>query len=354
VVRGGRLYVTSFEVHALDIATGRRQFKTRDVAWTMDLADGRIHGSDGPGLYALDAGDGTDLWRTTVDGWIYAVRADAGTVVTALRGGTVQAWDAATGAPRWERRGAQTGFETPECGPVVLGGTVHYHGGGRLFALDAVTGAERWAYPALDGAGPSAMPTRPVPGEDGVLYVAAGTRVAALDAATGRERWRFDTPAVVFAPPTRAPGGGLYVVDYLGTVYSLDPADGRERWRVATQQRQSLEPVLVADGTVLLGAGPFLYTLDAVTGAPRWRFAAHDEIVGSPVAADGRVHFGSKDRCLYTVDAAGGQLRWKLETGGEITGSPVAVGGVVYASSKDRCVYALDAAKGTGSTRAAR
>ncbi|GAA2301725.1 hypothetical protein SVIO_023930 [Streptomyces violaceusniger] len=32
VVAGNLLYVTSFEVHALDVVTGRRQFKTRDVA----------------------------------------------------------------------------------------------------------------------------------------------------------------------------------------------------------------------------------------------------------------------------------------------------------------------------------
>ncbi|GGP48628.1 hypothetical protein GCM10010247_21600 [Streptomyces calvus] len=50
-VDGDLVYVTSFEVHALDVATGRRRFKTRDVAWSMAVADGRIHASDGPTLY---------------------------------------------------------------------------------------------------------------------------------------------------------------------------------------------------------------------------------------------------------------------------------------------------------------
>lgn len=348
VVSGGRLYVTSFEVHALDVATGRRQFKTRDVAWTMAVSEGRIHGSDGPSLYALDAADGTERWRTGVDGWIYSLRAEAGTVVTGTRGGGVQVWDAASGRLRWERGGAQTEFETPESGPSVTGGVVYFHGGGRLHALDVETGAERWSYPTGDG---GAMPTRPVV-EDGSVFATAGNRVLALDARSGAERWRFDAPAVMFGPPAYVPGpgvsgGGVYIADYLGTVYALDPADGRDRWRVATEQRQSVEPVLVAGGSVMLGAGSALYTLDAVSGTPKWRFAAQGEIVGSPVVADGRVHFGSKDHCLYTVDAGGGQLRWKLETGGEITGSPVVSDGVVYASSKDRCVYALNAVKGT-------
>jgi outer membrane protein assembly factor BamB len=354
VVTGGLLYVTSFEVHALDVASGRRQFKTREVAWTMTVADGRIHASDGPGLFALGAADGADRWRTAIDGWMYAVRAEGGTVVTGTRGGGVQSWDAARGTLRWERGGAQTEFESPDSGPAVVGGTVYYQGGGLLHAVDAVSGAEAWAYPLGEPGAAGAVPTRPVVA-DGVLYLTAGTTVLALDARTGAERWHFEAPAVMFAPPAYVPGpgvsgGGIYATDHLGTVYALDPADGRDRWRVATEPRQSVEPVVVSGGAVHLAAGSAVYTLDAVTGAPRWRFAAQGEIVGSPAIADGRVHFGSKDHCLYTVDAQGGQLRWRLETGGEITGSPVVSDGVVYACSKDRCVYALDAAKGTGAT----
>ena len=354
VVDNGLLYVTSFEVHALDVASGRRQFKTRDVAWTMAVSGGRIHASDGPSLFALDAADGTERWRTAIDGWVYSVGAGAGTVVTGTRGGGVQAWDAGRGTLRWERTGAQTEFESPGAGPAVEDRVVYYQGGGLLHAVDAMSGAELWSYPVGDPGTAGSVVTRPVVA-DGVVHLTSGTRVLALDARGGSERWHFEAPAVMFAPPAHVPGpgasgGGVYVTDHLGTVYALDPADGRDRWRVATEPRQSLEPVVVAAGGVHLGAGSALYTLDAVSGAPRWRFAAQGEIVGSPAVADGRVHFGSKDRCLYTVDAQGGQLRWRLETGGEITGSPVAAKGVVYACSKDRCVYALDAAKGTGAT----
>ncbi|MBB4894636.1 outer membrane protein assembly factor BamB/tRNA A-37 threonylcarbamoyl transferase component Bud32 [Streptomyces olivoverticillatus] len=355
VVDGELLYVTSFEVHALDVASGRRQFKTRDVAWAMAVADGRIHASDGPTLYALDASDGTERCRLSTDGWVYSLKADCGTVVTGTRGGGVQAWEAANGELLWEMSGAQTDFETPDCGPVVHDGTVYVWADARLRALEARTGVERWSYPVGDAAACGGVPVRLLTAPDGAVYVAAGTRVLAIDVARGDVRWRFEAPAVFLSPPAYAPGpavtgGGVYIADYLGTVYALDAATGRDRWRIATEARQSREPVLVSAGAVHLGSGGALYTLDAVTGTPKWRFAAGGDIVGSPVVADGRVHFGSADHCLYTVDAAGGQLRWKLATGGEITGSPVATGGVVYACSKDRCVYALDAAKGTGLT----
>ncbi|MEU1374486.1 PQQ-binding-like beta-propeller repeat protein [Streptomyces triculaminicus] len=356
VVSGDLLYVTSFEVHALDVASGRRQFKTRDVAWAMAVADGRIHASDGPTLYALDSADGTERWRLATDGWVYSLKADRGTVVTGTRGGGVQAWEAANGELLWEMSGAQTDFETPDCGPVVHDGTVYVWADARLRALEARTGVERWSYPVGDTAACGGVPVRLLQAPDGVVYVAAGTRVLAIDVARGDVRWRFEAPAVFLSAPAFASGpavtgGGVYIADYLGTVYALDATTGRDRWRIATEARQSTEPVLVSAGAVHLGSGSALYTLDAVTGTPRWRFAAGGEIVGAPVVADGRVHFGSADHCLYTVDAAGGQLRWKLATGGEITGSPVAAAGVVYACSKDRCVYALDAAKGTGLSR---
>ncbi|WP_215456231.1 PQQ-binding-like beta-propeller repeat protein [Streptomyces sp. ATCC 21386] len=355
-VAGDLVYVTSFEVHALDVATGRRRFKTRDVAWSMAVADGRIHASDGPTLFALDAREGADLWRLSTEAWVYSLKADRGTVVTATRGGGVQGWEASNGQKLWELTGAQTDFETPEAGPVVQDGTVYVWKDARLRALEARTGEERWSYPIGDAASCGGVPVRLTPASDGYVYIAAGSRVLAVDIAGGHVRWHFEAPAVFLSAPTFAPGpavtgGGVYLADYLGTVYALDATDGRDRWRIATESRSSLEPVLVAAGHIHVGSGKGLYTLDAVTGTPKWRFQAGGEIVGAPSVAEGRIHFGSTDHLLYTLKADDGRLRWKLATGGEITGSPVVKDGVVYACSKDRCVYALDAEKGTGTAR---
>ncbi|WP_210582591.1 serine/threonine-protein kinase [Streptomyces sp. GESEQ-4] len=357
-VSGDLVYVTSFEVHALDVATGRRRFKTRDVAWSMAVADGRIHASDGPTLYALDAREGADLWRLSTDAWVYSLKADRGTVITGTRGGGVQAWEASNGQKLWEITGAQTDFESPEAGPALYDGTVFVWQDARLRALDARTGDERWSYPIGDAASCGGVPVRVAQAHDGFVYVCAGTRVLAVDVTSGHVRWHFEAPAVFLCPPTFVPGpavagGGVYLADYLGTVYALDATDGRDRWRIATESRASVEPVLVAAGHVHVGSGKGLYTLDAVTGTPKWRFQAGGDVVGSPSVAEGRIHFGSTDHLLYTLKADDGRLRWKLATGGEITGSPVVRDGVVYACSKDRCVYALDAEKGTGTARTA-
>ncbi|MFG2637033.1 PQQ-binding-like beta-propeller repeat protein [Streptomyces sp. NPDC048362] len=357
-VDGDLVYVTSFEVHALDVGTGRRRFKTRDVAWSMAVADGRIHASDGPTLFALDARAGSDLWRLSTEAWVYSLEADHGTVVTGTRGGGVQAWEAVSGQKLWEISGCQTDFESPESGPLVHDGTVYVWQDARLRALEARTGEERWSYPIGDAASCGGVPVRLTPASDGHVYISAGTRVLAVEVASGRVRWHFEAPAVFLSPPAFAPGpavtgGGVYLADYLGTVYALDATDGRDRWRIATEARSSVEPVLVAAGHVHVGSGKGLYTLDAVTGTPKWRFQAGGDVVGAPAVAEGRIHFGSTDHLLYTLKADDGRLRWKLATGGEITGSPVVKDGVVYACSKDRCVYALDAEKGTGTARTA-
>ncbi|GKQ36663.1 PQQ-binding-like beta-propeller repeat protein [Streptomyces sp. A012304] len=357
-VAGDLVYVTSFEVHALDVATGRRRFKTRDVAWSMAVADGRVHASDGPTLFALDAREGNDLWRLPTDAWVYCLKAERGTVVTGTRGGGIQAWEASTGQKLWEVTGCQTDFESPEAGPALHDGVVYVWQDARLRALDARTGDERWSYPIGDTASCGGVPVRVTPAPDGYVYVSAGTRVIAVDVASGMVRWHFEAPAAFLSPPTFVPGpavtgGGVYLADYLGTVYALDATDGRDRWRIATEARSSIEPVLVAAGHVHVGSGKGLYTLDAVTGTPKWRFQSGGDIVGAPVVAEGRIHFGSTDHLLYTLKADDGRLRWKLATGGEITGSPVVRDGVVYACSKDRCVYALDAEKGTGTARTA-
>ncbi|MFC8566623.1 PQQ-binding-like beta-propeller repeat protein [Streptomyces sp. NPDC057245] len=352
------VYVTSFEVHALDVATGRRRFKTRDVAWSMAVADGRVHASDGPTLFALNAREGADLWRVQTDAWVYSLQADRGTVLTATRGGGVQAWEASSGQKLWELTGAQTDFESAEAGAALHDGTAYVWQDARLRALDARTGDERWSYPIGDAASCGGVPVRLTRAPDGYVYVAAGTRVLALEVASGHVRWHFEAPAVFLAPPTFVPGpavtgGGVYLADYLGTVYALDATDGRDRWRIATEARSSTDPVLVAAGHVHVGSGKGLYTLDAVTGTPKWRFQAGGDIVGAPAVAEGRIHFGSTDHLLYTLKSDDGRLRWKLATGGEITGSPVVRDGIVYACSKDRCVYALDAEKGTGTARTA-
>ncbi|WP_441245558.1 serine/threonine-protein kinase [Kitasatospora sp. McL0602] len=340
VVADGTLFVSSFEVHALDIGSGQRRYKTRDVAWALAVDSGRVHAADGPHLYTVDVADGTERWRTSLDGWVYALDAAEGVLCCGTRGGGVQLRSAASGAELWRADDAQQDYENPQSGPALVAGAAYYYGGGRLRCVDPRGGGLRWTFAVGED-----VPSRPVE-RAGVLFVTAGHRVYALDAATGTERWRFEAAVVLFTPPA-LDGTAVYVADYLGTVYALDAATGRDRWRGRTGSRQGAEPVIVAGGAALVAAGDTLHAFDTVSGRERWRYTARGEIVGSPAVGDGLVHLGSRDHSLHTLDLTTGRLRWELGTKGELTGSPVAVGGRVFVGSKDRCVYALDAFYGT-------
>ncbi|ROR43823.1 serine/threonine-protein kinase [Kitasatospora cineracea] len=329
VVADGTLFASSFEVHALDIGSGERRWKTRDVAWALAVDAGRVH-----------AADGTERWRHSLDGWVYSLDAADGVLCCGVRGGGVQLRAAATGAELWRADDAQQEYENPQSGPALIAGSAYYQGGGRLHCVDPLGGGVRWAVP-LGGE----VPSRPVE-RGGVLYVTSGQRVHALDAATGAERWRFDAPVVLFTPPA-VDGRAVYVADYLGTLYALDAATGHGLWRAATASRQGAEPAVVADGAVLLGSGDTLFAFEAAGGRERWRYTTRGDLVGSPAVAEGLVHLGSRDHSLHTLELATGRLRWELGTKGELTGSPVAVGGRVFVGSKDRCVYALDSFYGT-------
>lgn len=356
-VAGDLVYVTSFEVHALDVQTGRRSFKTRDVAWSMAVADGRIHASDGPTLFALDAREGGDLWRLSTDAWVYSLKAERGTVVTGTRGGGVQGWEASTGQKLWQLTGAQTDFESPEAGPALHDGTVYVWQDARLRALDARTGDERWAYPIGDAASCGGVPVRITPpptvrSTSPPAPVSCPSRWrAAGSAGTSRPRpsssARPPSPpdprsrAAASTSPTTSVRSTPSTPPTAATAGASRPSPGRRSNRSSSPPPR---PRRQRQGALHARRG-HRYTQVALPGGRRHR--------GHPAVAEGRIHFGSTDHLLYTLKSDDGRLRWKLATGGEITGAPVVRDGVVYACSKDRCVYALDAEKGTGTARTA-
>lgn len=355
---GGDLYVSSFEVHALDLSTGRRRFKSGTPVWTMRIADDLVHAADGQSLYTFDTGTGEPRWQVTAGGWIYSLSVGRGAVCAGTRGGGVQAWGASDGTPWWRLGDAQASQEFPQTGPEILQDAVFYHvaggGGLELHAIDLASGVPRWSAP-VGGAAPL-RPTvaDPDTGAGGLVFVAAGASLYALDSAAGGLLWRFDAAAEIRTPPVVVSGPGpaaVCVADARGQVSMVGAGDGRARWQTETEGTPGTEPIVAGSGVVLVTSAATVHALDTADGHPRWRFDARAAVVGSPAYADGLAHIGSKDHRLYTVDTVSGRLRWRLETGGEITGTPAVAGGAVCVCSADTCVYALDAARGTATAR---
>ena len=249
-VAGDLLYVTSFEVHALDVATGRRQFKTRDVAWTMAVADGRIHASDGPRCTrstpptAPSAGACGRRLGVLAPGRRRAPSSPARAAAASRRGTRPPARSCGSAAARRRtssrRRPARPWSTAPSTTAAAAGCTrwtrAPVPSAGRTrSATPSVVRRRAGAAPVVaDG---RRLPDRGHPGP----RAGRGRRHRALALRRpGGDLLRPPAPG-----PRRAAVSTL--ADYLGTVYALDRARRRaSRWRVATEARQCVEPVLVA------------------------------------------------------------------------------------------------------------
>ncbi len=193
-------------VLCLDAETGDREWLydtasvpedrgTDSVAGAVAVADGTVVAGTRSGVvHAVDAATGERQWSarpdrairgapTVVDGAVYIGNAS----------GAVLSFDLATGERRWTAE-TDARVETPL---AVTGGTVYAaDADGVVYALAAADGTERWVQP-LEAAAAGA----PVRAGDALL-VGTGRPggVVALDAESGTPRWEFSTDGAVDTP----------------------------------------------------------------------------------------------------------------------------------------------------------
>ena len=156
------------------------------VAGTPAIAHGRLFvPTIGGKLLAFALADGAALWTAEVGGMIMSSPAPVGSDIIFAAGfpqHRVVRLDGATGALVW--RSAPVIDQPGNSSPAVAGGLVVVgSNGGHYFAFDAATGASRWDYQA-DGVVHLASPL--IAG--GRVYMAGGDhsdQVHAVDAATG-------------------------------------------------------------------------------------------------------------------------------------------------------------------------
>jgi outer membrane protein assembly factor BamB len=184
------------------------------------------------GVVGVDAVTGTTRWSATVDGsprgqvvgddrtGLVAVEADRGDRVE------LHVLDAATGAERWSTAlGRMTGLPLVD-GPRLVLDTGGVDAGGTVVAFDLATGTRRWASPV---AGSSEVGEGGIVDGDRIVLVDGLGTVTALDRTTGRRRWSTDLPGPVFHGRPIATGAVLVLRDITGVFHVLDRAGGRRR-----------------------------------------------------------------------------------------------------------------------------
>jgi outer membrane protein assembly factor BamB len=224
--------------------------------------------TDGESAIALDAADGTELWRHPVFQQIDppGVVDDAVVVIESASETPpfVAGLDARTGEELWRRpSGTSVIAATPEI--VVTAGAAP---GGGIVGLDRATGEELWSNAATfegsSGVGGAGAVS------DGIVLVTTSGPVTGIDIATGETLWtaeRLETPVAsdgVFAGAVTSdrPPGEIRAI----------AADGTTSWTLPG--RASYGGIIaVGDGVAVVndatGIGYLAYEL--TTGDERWR-----------------------------------------------------------------------------------
>ncbi|WP_330459133.1 serine/threonine-protein kinase [Streptomyces sp. NBC_00820] len=304
--------------------------------------------------FALDATDGTPLWRRSVAGertsgtpvladgllrlpvdgdrrvetldpvsgrtrWSRDIPAHGGTLLAggtlllADPDGSVTGLDGGSGDERWHRRISGTG--TPSLAmfagdPLAYAVTTSEDGThSDVTAVDPATGAARWGA-RLDGT------LRPVGSQDGTLYLLS------VDSTTGdttgvlrytpasKSLRRVALPVPRLAPQAGVHGGVVYLLATDGALEAFDVATGKRLWSLQTSVSRGSAPVASGDHVYFSAADGRLLAVDAgdgrLLGQTPPRLGAHsDELTAdlpAPLLADGHLYATAPDGTVFTVD----------------------------------------------------
>jgi outer membrane protein assembly factor BamB/tRNA A-37 threonylcarbamoyl transferase component Bud32 len=260
-------------------------------------------GSYDTNIYALDAKNGSFLWKTPTSAGI-----SSSPCIAEIPGGTQL---------------------------LIVGSEDH-----KLYALEIQKGQQMWDFQAQ---GP--IRSSPRLYQSYVFFGSDDNHVYGVDIRGGKALWKQRTLGRVRSSPTIA-NGSIYIGSEDRKLYSLEISRGNINWKFDTLNSIVSTPA-VADGYVYIGSDDSnFYCIDSQNGFLVWKAKTGKPIRSSPIFHNGKVYFGSGDGLLYCYDAKRGAKVWSFNTESQIISSPRIANGLVFFGAADGNIYALDADKG--------
>jgi outer membrane protein assembly factor BamB len=235
-------------------------------------------GAEGPLAFCVGSGwvrvfsaHGRELWNRRFDPHQVSGLAadDEGHVYVAVEGRLFAF--GVRGEPRWKHGDGRAPTSSPQAGPTVLGpdGVLYTTSAWSILAIGR-DGVVRWQ----DVGYGTACATQGLSWvDDGSVLAACHDTVSAYSR-EGRQEWRFQaTGAAVVGAPAVDEAGTVYVAsealrpgsgyEKYGRLSALSSKTGKPSWEIRFEQRVYTTPLVLPDGTVLLGADNRIYAVSA-------------------------------------------------------------------------------------------
>ena len=257
------------------------------------VVDGVVYVGTESRMNAFDAISGQLRWRyETETGYLWSEAALSGGIVYfGPYGRHVYAVDAQNGTLLW-----RYGSEYDVFFLTLADGVVYVVTGENLLALDAAAGELLSRYESdVDISLPTLV--------NGTLYgnTFEGA-VSALDTATGNTIWSHETNGALGLSPAVV-GGGVHFGSSDGFLNLLEADSGNlvKRYQIGGEP---VAPPVVVDGVVYFGSTEgYVYALDTDTGELLWHYLTGADIFSFPTVADGVVYIASMDNTVYALTA---------------------------------------------------
>lgn len=297
-------------------------------------------------LYAVDANDGAEIWKThngkffsgspsVYKGLVYACGSDG-----------LYAVDAKTGIEKWKFQITTT--NTPYeiyPSPVTKEGVV-YIGlwDGFVYAINTSDGSLKWKINNQSGKPFISNVTL----NGNLLYAGCGdSYLYAIDISTGSVVWKYFTGNPIYKNPliidNNVFAGGVNENHVL-----LNGLTGAVIWS-ASGDLQTASPTYY-NGIIYSGGGNRASGYNAITGQQEWYFSHGNATYlekSSGTVFNGKFYGGSNDGNFYAVDIATKNIIWSMAANSYfVYSSPVIVDGILYVGTPGQDMYAINAETG--------
>lgn len=295
VIAGDRIFAASANgiVRAFERSRGKSVWKAdldTPLSGGVGVDDNSVFvGSSDGSAIRLDADTGEELWRSRLSGEILAAPQGNGSVVIVQTyDGKLQGLDYATGEKLWTYDSNTPVLTIRGTNTPILRDNLVFAGfaNGRVVAFDAQTGAVRWEVRVAISQGRSEIErivdvdgTMALVGNE--LYAASYQgRVVAIDVATGRKLWQRDVSS--FSGVSQG-FGNVYVADDDGTLTAYLKNGSGIRWtQGALGYRQLSRPTPVSSYVAVADFEGIVHIISQVDGG----FAGRVKVDGDGVRAD--------------------------------------------------------------------